>query len=204
MAKKTFSISEALNFGWKTALKNYWFILISILVAGVAASVPGIISERISEDLPIFGLVFSIAGVVLGVVVEMGLIAVMLKFVDGKKPRLADLFSTLPLFFNYVFASLLYGGVVVAGLIFFIVPGVVLALMMWPFSYLIVDKKLGALEALQNSADLTNGVRGQLFLFGLAVFGINLLGALPLLLGLLVTIPTTMLASARVYRQLTK
>ena len=204
MAKKTFRISEAIKFGWEVTLANFWFLLLAIFAVLAASSVPSSIAGRIRGDFPIYALFFDLAGIVLAVVVELGLLKVVLKFVDGKKPDLADLFSTLPLFFNYIFASFIYGLIVFSGLLFFIVPGVILAIMFWPFSYLIVDKELGALESLQKSSEITSGVKTQLFLFLLAAFGINILGAMFFLVGLLVTVPTTMLASAYIYRKLSK
>lgn len=199
---KTFSISEALRFGWETTRKNFGFLLLAILVALVAASLPSQLAERIRDYFPIYAAFLDLAGIVLAVIVELGLLRVVLKLVDGKKPVLADLFSTLPLFFNFVFASLVYGTLVFIGLLFFIVPGVILAITLWPYEYLIVDKKLGAWEVLKKSAEITSGVKGQLFLYGLAAIGINILGATAFLVGLLVTIPLTMLSSAYVYRKL--
>jgi uncharacterized membrane protein len=70
------------------------------------------------------------------------------------------------------------------------------------FSYFVVDQELGPIEALKRSAEITQGVKGDLFLLGLALGGINLLGAVALLIGLFATIPTAMLATAFVYRRL--
>lgn len=83
-----------------------------------------------------------------------------------------------------------------------IVPGIILGIKFWFFDYFIMDKKVGPIEALKRSAELTSGVKWKLFLFFLALTGINILGALLLLIGLFLTIPTTMMAAAFVYRKL--
>lgn len=58
------------------------------------------------------------------------------------------------------------------------------------------------LESLRKSSALTHGIKGRLVLFALAIAGINILGAIALLVGLLVTIPISVLAFAHVYLKL--
>jgi uncharacterized membrane protein len=68
--------------------------------------------------------------------------------------------------------------------------------------YLIVDKKMSVGDALRESSRMTLGRKWQLLGFlGLVVL-INILGAILLLVGLLVSIPVTMLAFAHAYRTL--
>jgi len=54
------------------------------------------------------------------------------------------------------------------------------------------------------SAKLTQGVKLSLFLFGIQLAVINMLGALCLFVGLFATIPTTGVAFAYIYRRLDK
>jgi uncharacterized membrane protein len=91
---------------------------------------------------------------------------------------------------------------VAGGLILLIVPGIYLGLKYQFFSYLIVDKELGVLDSLKESSQITQGVKWQLFGFSLALIGINILGALAFGIGLLVTIPLTVVAHVFVYRKL--
>ena len=83
-----------------------------------------------------------------------------------------------------------------------IVPGIIWGIQYMFFSYFIIDEDLGPMEALKRSAAITEGAKWDLFLFGLLLAGINLLGALCLLVGLIATIPATMLAFAFAYRRL--
>jgi len=70
------------------------------------------------------------------------------------------------------------------------------------FGYLIVDRGLGPVEAIRKSAGVTDGAKVDLFLFGLLIAGINLLGMLALVVGLFVTLPLSLIAYAHVYRRL--
>jgi len=125
-----------------------------------------------------------------------------LRFCDNEKGRFADLFSQYPLFPQYIVGSILYGLIVFAGTILLIIPGIIWGIQFCFYDYFIVDKGLGPIEALKRSSAITKGVKWDLFAFFLILSGINLLGALCLLIGLFVTIPTTMVALAFVYRKL--
>jgi uncharacterized membrane protein len=102
----------------------------------------------------------------------------------------------------YLGISLLLGIIMVVGYILLIVPGVIATVMFLAAPYLVVDKKMGPIEALKESKKLTEGKRMQLFYFVLAILGINLLGTLALGIGLFVSIPVSMLAMVHVYHTL--
>ena len=65
-----------------------------------------------------------------------------------------------------------------------------------------IEKGLGPVEALKASSSTTMGAKWDLFLFGLLLGLINLAGFLCLVVGLFATIPTSMVAYAYVYREL--
>lgn len=113
-------------------------------------------------------------------------------------PR-AELFAD---FFGYLLTSIAYGLIVAFGFVLLIVPGVIWALTFGFATFLAVDGKLDPIAALRESARLTRGVKGRLFQFGLLMLGVNILGALALGVGLLVTVPTTMIAAVHVLRRL--
>ncbi|MEA3324328.1 MAG: hypothetical protein U9Q37_04220 [Euryarchaeota archaeon] len=67
---------------------------------------------------------------------------------------------------------------------------------------MIVDKGLGPIDALEKSSEITIGVKWDLFIFGILLGILNLMGFACLVVGLFVTIPVTMVAMAFVYRKL--
>jgi hypothetical protein len=71
------------------------------------------------------------------------------------------------------------------------------------FSYFIIDKETGIIESIKASWKATEGNFWPLFLLQLILAGINVLGALALLFGLLITMPLSMLAMAAAYKKLT-
>ncbi len=68
--------------------------------------------------------------------------------------------------------------------------------------WFIADRKLGPIAAAKAAWNATSSNRGETFLLMLALFGINLLGACACGIGMLVTIPWSMIAIAYAYAYL--
>lgn len=86
----------------------------------------------------------------------------------------------------------------VATLVYAIIVGIRLSF----FSYFMIDKDTGIIESLKASFDATKGNVMSLFVLQLALTGINILGVLALFVGLLITAPLAMTATAAAYREL--
>jgi uncharacterized membrane protein len=202
MTTKQFSRGEALQFGWDVVKNNIGFFIRLMIVVFVILVLPYaniFIKERIVS------LFFSIVQIVLEIILiilQMGLIKIALKFCDNEKSTFADLFSSYPLFFNYLIGSILYVVIIGVGLILFIIPGIILAIQFQFFSFFIVDRGLSPIEALKKSSEITKGIKWDLFLFDLLIVIINFLGSCFLGIGLLITFPITLVSIAFVYRKL--
>jgi uncharacterized membrane protein len=183
-----FSKKEAINFGWNVAKKNLGFFALLLILAFFISFASAFLSTAIS--------------IIVDMLITIGLIKISLKFCDNEKAKISDLFSSSHLFFNFLIGNLLYALIIIGGFILLIIPGIIWSIKYRFFNYFIVDKGLGPIEALKESARITKGNKWNLFLFGLLLVLINILGALALLVGLFVTIPTTMIANAFVYRKL--
>lgn len=202
MTAEKFSISEAIHFGWNTMKSNLGFFIGLLIFVFLFTSLSSIIAAKATEANIFLGIIFYIADFSLSIIISIGLVKIALRFCDNEKGRFADLFSQYPLFPQYLVGSILYGLIVFAGTILLIIPGIIWGIQFCFYDYFIVDKGLGPIEALKRSSAITRGVKWDLFGFFLILSGINLLGALCLLIGLFVTIPTTMVALAFVYRKL--
>ena len=108
----------------------------------------------------------------------------------------------LVLIAEYIIVTLLYGVLVILGTLFFIIPGVYFLVRYQFCTYLIIDKKYDPLKAMQQSARMTDKNMWQLFLFDLTLGAFNVLGMFFLGLGLLISIPITLLAFVYTYKYL--
>jgi uncharacterized membrane protein len=200
MAVKNFSVSEALSFGWQKVKENWTFFVPLGLIVLAIQSIPKLAGNR-TQDITVSFLV-TILVWLLRTVVDMGVIKISLKTVDGKKADWNDLFSQTDRLKNFLIGSIIYTLIVIGGLILLIVPGIIWAIKYSYFSYLIVDKNLEPMEAIRKSGQITDGHKMELFIFALALGGINILGALIFGIGLIITLPVSYLAYAYVYRKL--
>jgi len=157
------------------------------------------------EDGGLDDAFFLIAEVLLrlvGLFLGMATTRISLDLYDTGEADLSKLGDLVPQFGRYLLGKIIYGVIVLIGLVLLIVPGIILSYMFLYVGYLIIDRDLGPIEALKESKVVTDGSKLSLLLFSLVVALLNIAGVLCLLVGLLVTIPVTLMASVYVYRQL--
>jgi hypothetical protein len=133
---------------------------------------------------------------------EAGLLRICLALSDGGDARYRDVFSVLGLGPTFLSAQLLYLGLVVFGLALLVVPGVYVAARYSLFGFAVAAGERDIIESLRKSSALTAGVRGRLAAIVAALLLLNILGAALLGVGLLATIPFSMLTMTSVYCQL--
>lgn len=197
-----FNVKEALLFGWHTYKKNWKFFFILFLMVWGAYAILSWIVNAASDVFPLLGAVAQLVVWAAESVIGIGLVKIAIDFVTNKTPDYKDMYRHYALFWNYIAGSILYGLIVLGGLILLIIPGIYFAIKYYFVIFLVVDKRLGPIEALKKSAKITQGSNTKIFLLGLALFVINCVGFLTLI-GLLVTVPITLLTTAFVYKKLT-
>jgi|SRR3989344_522513 len=197
----TFSVGEAIRFGWETFKKRPWFFIgITVITAAISGAVSSALGSV--EEGPVVGIANTLVNMAVSTFIGLGITSIYLKaHVSVESVSFSDLWHP-DLFWNYFAASIVVSIIVGVGFILLIVPGVILALMFLFTTYLIVDKKLGPIEALKESNRITKGKKWQLLVLMLAIIGVNILGFIGLLVGLLISIPVSTLAIVYVYRKL--
>lgn len=103
-------------------------------------------------------------------------------------------------YLKFFFVSLLVGIIVVAGLVFLIVPGIYLAVRLGFSSFRIIDDpETGVIEALKYSWNVTRGHVLELIGLGIVALFIYFLGYLCCCIGVLVAAPVVGIAATLVY-----
>jgi len=202
MANDKFKTSEALKYSWGVFKENIPFFIGLMVAMGLLTVVPDAVSEKIFEPKSAGLIITKIFLRLIGLAIGMVSTRISLDIHDSGKPDLSRLGELLSAFPAYLAGKVLYGLMVLVGMILLIVPGIVVAYMFLYVGYLVIDRRLGPIEALQESRALTDGYKMDLFLFSSALALLNLAGALCLFVGLFVTVPMTLMASAYVYRRL--
>lgn len=202
------SVKECLSFGWRT-FRSRPGIFISatavLFLVGMVLNAPNeLISSNSSSSIPLYGIIGSLLTLVLSFLLTMGKTAFYLRAHDEpENVELRNLWHPHP-YWKFVGTALLAGIATVIGLILLIVPGIIIGIIVSFSLYIVIEKGLGPVHAIKESARITKGNRWRLFVLGLALLGINILGFCVLLVGLLVSLPVSTLSVVHAYRTLSK
>lgn len=195
---------QMIRYGWEVTMANLSLIIVVMIVAMLATGIPSGLAEALERPAPALSGLIRLAGFLISTVVGIGALRISLRLHDGQQVALRDLFAVdWSTFWRYLVATILYTVIVAVGLIFLVIPGVYFGVKYVLFGYFVVEKGARPVEALGQSSAATEGVRWDIFVLGLALLLLNFVGALFFLIGLVVTVPTSYLAAARVYRTLT-
>ena len=198
----TFDLSSmnALRFGWAKTKDN----LRPLLALGALTLLLSVAHQALMAPSGADGPRPVVAGVVQ--LVQCLLSSIYLRFalklVDGE-PLVIERGSRLLLdFLGFLLTSALYALVVTFGLALLIFPGLIWATKFSLAVMLVLDKQIDPFAAFKESARLTEGFKLRILGFMLVLGAVNLLGAMALGVGLIMTIPTTLVAAAYLLRQL--
>jgi uncharacterized membrane protein len=194
---QTLPIIEALQFGWKRTRENlrplaYLGLLNLLLAVAQQSTLSG------QPARPLLALALQFFQLCVGLIY----VRWALSACDGR--TLEDLSDATMLrgLLPFVITLLIYSAIVAVGLALLIVPGVVWSLRLAFAPTLVVDKDLDAWDALRESARLTRGVKGRLLGFALLCLSLNIVGSALFGIGLIFTLPMTVIAHVHLLRLL--
>ena len=207
-AATALSVGDAIRYGWERFKANPWTWIGAVVIAAVIQSVlNGLFGNRSTFRVDTFGqsfwtvswIVGSIVTTVVGYLINAAFVRGALHEVDGRRPGLGAFFRFTNVG-NVILASVLVGVMTAVGLILLVIPGLIVAFLSWWTLQFVIDRDDTAVEGIRSSFRSISSQAGTLFLLALALIGINILGAIPLGLGLLITVPLSTIASTYAYR----
>lgn len=194
----TVSIKESFRFGWNTFKRDPWVLVGATAVIGVVSMIINTLDDSMDS-----GILIGVVGALLTWWLFLGFTRMVLMAHDGGKPRFDMVFKeSWNVLWRYALAMIVSIVIVVIGLVLLIVPGIIAQIMLSLAIFLILEKHMMPIEALKESRRMTKGKRWDLLLFYIVCGALNLAGALLFGIGLLLTLPVTMLAFAHVYRSI--
>jgi hypothetical protein len=200
--------------------------------AGMTPLQPGARPMPPNAGVVLLSVLIALASMVFQVWINIGQALFMLHVGRGRQATFNLIFAGAPYILRIIGASLLFtlmvAGVVLIGLIpggiawaiagrnspvgpivlalfgiAAVIAAIVIGIRLSQFYYLIVDRNVGVMDALRISLDVTKGNEGLIFLVGVLTLPINLLGLLACGVGLLFTIPFTVLLMVVMYLAVT-
>lgn len=206
-----FFVDKILGKAWRHFKENWLTFLLSILTSiavmiGTMASYVVLIFIGNVADVPV-GLVvvatplLLLAIFAIQVIMSAGWLRLLLNIVDDKKPMVSDLFSEYKKLFTLIGVMIVYIFMVGAGLIFFVIPGIILAITFMWAPMLVVDKNMGVVEALKKSKELNDGSKWDLLLLGsLLMFAYYTMSIS--IIGIVVALPVIAISKVLIYRHI--
>ncbi|WP_420880765.1 hypothetical protein [Rhodococcus sp. (in: high G+C Gram-positive bacteria)] len=205
------SVGAALSYGWNRYKANpgVWIgILVIAFLISVAVSLPfSFGSNREFEDwsdlaassFSVWQIIGNIVTAIVGYLISAALIRGALHEVDGRPPAFGSFFE----FKNVgaiIIASFLVGLMTAIGFVLLVIPGLILMFLTWWTLEFVVDQNQDAITAIKSSFRAISSNWGMLLLLAITLFFLNILGVLLCLVGLLVTVPVSIIASTYAYR----
>lgn len=138
-------------------------------LTAVAALVPAIVQIATfpSQGGSAFG---SILGSILGMIIQATVAYAVFQIARGQSVSMAECFNRATgHFLPILLASILVGLLVGVGMVLLVIPGVIISCILAVTLPACVVEKLGAVDSLKRSAELTKGNRLQIFLLYLVV-----------------------------------
>jgi hypothetical protein len=188
---KHFTFSELFSFGLAKTRQHAWFIVLTFIIIGILIN-----AVRLS---PFMHLIVT-------TLIGLSVASVSLLMSRDHHFTFADLYNPLlspKRVLKYVALTFIYCVSVAIGLILLIIPGIYVAIRFKFFTYLVLEHENASIEELiKMTYRLTKNNFWSIFGFIVLAIIFNLLGLLCLVIGLFVTVPITVLASAHMYNKL--
>ena len=162
-------------------MKKFFLPLLLVMLVVIVAEIPaGLADIEVTEDFETepFTLAHAIGmlyWLLILPVIQYGAHYINLKAARNQEFEVKEMFNGFNQYLNVVLANLLMLALVGIGLVAFIIPGIIVLCRLAFVPYLVMDRNLGPVEAVQESWKLSRGK-------GWTVFGMALL-AIPIIIG---------------------
>ena len=193
------SATDAVSAGWQLFKNNplpWVLITLAMLVAN------GVVSSLSNSDSGGVASLATLLSAAVSIVFQAFIIRGALLEVDGHKPAIGEFFK-LHNFGAFVIGAILVWLATVVGFILLIIPGIVVAFLLYWTLHFVVDRNMSAIDAMKSSVNAIKSDAGNLFALAVLNILVVIAGVLALFVGLLVAVPVATLATVFAYRAIT-
>lgn len=184
------TVSHSLSVGWSKMKEQFLPLL---LIVFICALLQGPVNLTFKNgDFNFLMLLFLPVALAYGFlfwpVIDWGADLLFLKAVRNQKVEVAELFDGFRTkFVKIVLAYLLVFALVMVGFFLLIIPGIIIACRLAFVSYLVMDKDMDAIAAVEESWRMTRGYGWTIFFLGVISFFLIIAGLLVMIVGVLVS-----------------
>ena len=185
------TVSGSYGYGWQQMKKYFLYLFLVIIIVGIA-DIPVSSSDYKMDDgsevepmILFLQIVAFIYWLLLYPVIQYGASFLFLKAARNQAFEIKEIFSGFKNYLNVVLAHLLVTAIIVLGFIMLIVPGIILACRLAFVPYLVMDRDMEPIKAVEKSWQMTHGHSWTIFGIGLLAIPIFALGLLMVIVGAL-------------------
>lgn len=176
------NVSQAFSKGWDVMSKSFGLLLLIILISVLLGALSGNFYYKGNESLSILRFLFWLF---ISMPVSYGTNWVFLKAARKEPFQIQDIFSAFsPKYWNVILSAILVTIISIVGFIMLIIPGIIVIVRLVFVPYLVMDRQMKALEAIDESWKMTKGYFWTIFFTGILSFFIFLAGLLMLIIGI--------------------
>jgi uncharacterized membrane protein len=190
------TVSGVYGYAWDRALQNIVPLLLITLLIAVIESGTWAVSEDGYQNLDVISV---IVWLFLLTPLEYGASYIYLRAARRQKVVLKDVQVGFYHYLNVIFSRLLVLFLVGLGIVLLIVPGIIVACRLAFVDYLVVDKGLDPVQAVQESWKMTKGYGWRIFGMALLALPIALLGLIAFGVGIIFSVMWISMAFAVLY-----
>ncbi len=197
------TITGSYGYGWQQMWKHFLYLFLVLIIVGIAESPTSIVRDSDAENSPgmiILQIMAAAYWVFVLSVVKYGGDLMYLRAIRNEKFEISEMFDGFGKnYINIILANLLTIAIVGLGFVFLIVPGIILACRLAFVSYLVMDKNMEPIAAVEKSWEMTKGHGWQIFGMGLLVIPIVIGGLICFIVGIVFSIIWISAAFASMY-----
>jgi uncharacterized membrane protein len=189
--------------GWQLMKKHFLPLLLVVIILFVAGMPSGIFSYKVGYPI-LLGIFLGLFGFAYGMFVvaplEYAANMIFVKAARDEKSDIEEIFLGYKTrYLNIILANLLVTAIVIAGFISLIIPGIIFSCRLAFVSYLVMDKNLDPIKAVEKSWQMTKGYGWKIFFMALYGILIFILGLMLIIVGVTVSVMWTKTAFASLY-----
>lgn len=192
---------DGFNFAFRCFERQAAFLILLPLGIIAVCVIAGLLMFLLMAISPFVAVLYNLAWVAASIFISIGILKIYLKIADGQKAEIDDLFSGGEYFLPTIGAGLLVTLGVIIGSFLLVIPGLVFAFLNVFTPLLIVDRSMGAIEAIQTSIRLVIDNLLLALVLSLVMGVLNFIGSLFFGIGVLLTGPISTFLLIYCYRQ---
>ena len=191
------------GYGWQQMWKHFLYLFLVAVIIAFAEAPASMIRDADNYDTPgmiVLQILISAYWVLVLSVINYGGALLFLRAIRNEKIEVREMFDGFKKnYLNIILANLLTFAIVGLGFVFLIVPGIILACRLSFVSYLVMDKNMEPVAAVEKSWEMTRGHGWKIFGMGLLVIPIIIAGLLCFIVGIIFAIIWLSAAFAAMY-----